>query len=240
MASVKKFSRELAPHAAWRGIELLWDLVRAGLLVALVGFRQWFAHHWDIVTLALVFLACLGLLIWRDFSHRGDYPDSAGGKPVTGTNEASNGQWKYPFHPRSGEMGPRIEHAAFGAAGDQPHDVTDKVKSLLTEGKEIRAKWQTLLGFDPHEDETKYLTVTLSTTEAEGGLIKLPLSSVGLPPPSKPSLPPAKPIDIAVVSRAPAEIKLTYLDAEAIANEAWGFKLKYYVHFRGNNILDVP
>lgn len=71
MASVKKFSRELAPHAAWRGIELLWDLARATLLAAVLALWQRLVHHWDMVTIGIVFATCLVLLLWRDRSvHR--------------------------------------------------------------------------------------------------------------------------------------------------------------------------
>jgi hypothetical protein len=62
--------RELRPHATWRGIELLWDLARAALLAALIALWQWFIHHLDVVTIVLVFVTCLGLLIWRDISRR--------------------------------------------------------------------------------------------------------------------------------------------------------------------------
>jgi hypothetical protein len=69
MAQEQGLIRELRPHATWRGIELLWDLVRAALMAALIALWQWFVNHWDVVTIALVFIACLGLLIWRDISN---------------------------------------------------------------------------------------------------------------------------------------------------------------------------
>jgi hypothetical protein len=66
METGKTFARELAPHAAWRGIELLWDFAKAAMISAIVLARQWFVHHWDIVTIALVFLGSLGILLWRE------------------------------------------------------------------------------------------------------------------------------------------------------------------------------
>jgi hypothetical protein len=73
MAGLKKFSRELAPHAAWRGIELVWELMRAAIIAAVIAGWQWFTHHWDISTIVLVFVVCLGLLAWRDYSSRRSY-----------------------------------------------------------------------------------------------------------------------------------------------------------------------
>src|ERR1035441_7237034 len=80
MANVKRFSRDLAPHAAWRGIEWLWDLARAIVMAALIAMWQWFIHHWDIITILIVFAGSLGLLIWRDVSRRYKTPkrDSEG------------------------------------------------------------------------------------------------------------------------------------------------------------------
>jgi hypothetical protein len=69
----ENLAQKLVPHAAWRGIELLWDVVRATTMAAVVLLWQWVIHHWDVVTIVIVFVVCLGLLIWRDFSGRFPY-----------------------------------------------------------------------------------------------------------------------------------------------------------------------
>jgi hypothetical protein len=66
-ASVE-LTRELRPHFVFKGIEVLWDLGRAVIVAAIVAFWQWFAHHWDIVTIIIAFAVPLVLLVWRDWS----------------------------------------------------------------------------------------------------------------------------------------------------------------------------
>jgi hypothetical protein len=80
------------------------------------------------------------------------------------------------FHPDPNDKGPRIEYAVFGAAGDEPIDVTSRIRSLVIDKKEIWPNIQCLgLKDDPHPFATKYLTVTLSITQAEGEQVNLPM-----------------------------------------------------------------
>jgi len=68
--------RELRPHATWKGVELLFDVGRAAIMAALIALRQWFIHHWDILTIVIAFVVPLALLVWRDISHRHRGSDS--------------------------------------------------------------------------------------------------------------------------------------------------------------------
>ncbi len=81
----------------------------------------------------------------------------------------SRGSDTFNFHPDS--VGLRIESALFGAKGDTPKDVRDKVHARLSVGETVPVSWQFLLGYDPHPYATKYLTVTFSITAAEAGEI---------------------------------------------------------------------
>lgn len=93
MAERQGFLRELRPHAAWRGIELLWDVVRVALVAAVVAAWQWFTHHWDLITIILVFAVSLGLLIWRDVSRNGNEQDNGGvNKAPTAADHVKQGQ----------------------------------------------------------------------------------------------------------------------------------------------------
>lgn len=68
MAGVRKVARELAPHAAWRRIEWVWDFAGGFVIAGLIGLWQRIVSHWDIVTFLIVFCASFGVLIWRDLS----------------------------------------------------------------------------------------------------------------------------------------------------------------------------
>lgn len=62
-------------------------------MAALIALWQWFVHHWDIVTIAIVFVACLGLLIWRDVSRQKatnhkQLPDSPAKNAVKGLGDS--------------------------------------------------------------------------------------------------------------------------------------------------------
>ncbi len=126
------------------------------------------------VTLAIItaLVIITGLVTHAYFETRG--------KPVAEQSEARtiSGGTDYrnpPFHPRSQEKGRRIEFAAFGAEGDTPINVTDRVRALVLEGKEVWVNRDCLgVKEDPHPYATKYLTITLSATHSEAEKVVLP------------------------------------------------------------------
>ncbi len=72
-------------------------------------------------------------------------------------------------------LGFRIESATFAAHADPiPASVIAKVRERAKIGESIPVNWEFLLGGDPHQYATKYLTIAYSITETEGESICLP------------------------------------------------------------------